>query len=473
LPRSLRANLLAWVLLPLASSMAFDAWITYNNALDTASVVQDRLLLGSARSIAEQIRFENGLFQNQIPPAALELFQSTQPDRIYYRVTTGAGRLLAGYTALARPHIGLRGESPYFFNTTMHAAPVRAVALLQPVIGDPNAQPVMVEVAQTMHGHQQLADSLWMHAVRQQLLILALTMVFIVLGLNRGLQPLLRLRNLVNARAPGTLEPVQTQGMPAELAPLVDSINDYIRRLEAHARTQSVFVQNAAHQLRTPLALLNTQISFASRALDAAGRMESLTAARLTLQQTVRLVNQLLMLSAAEAFGNDAQADGSAANDMPTVVQQVFESLAHQALEKNIDLGFEATGTPRPVRAPPLALREILKNLIDNAIRYSDINGVVTVRFQLSERGSCITVQDDGPGIPAEFRERVFERFFRIDDHDSNGSGLGLAIVREFAAKVGATVRIATPPNGVGLAVTVQFAPAQEDVSQNLTSPSG
>ncbi len=460
--RSLRANLLAWVLVPLASSVALDAWITYHDTLDTASVVQDRLLLGSARSIAEQIRFEDGSFQNQIPPAALELFQSTQPDRIYYRVTTGAGRLLAGYTDLARPDIRLRSESPYFFNSSMHAAPVRVVALLQPVIGDPNAQPVMVEVAQTMHGHQQLAASLWMHAVRQQLLILALAMVFIVLGLNRGLQPLLRLRNLVNARAPGTLEPVQAQGMPAELAPLVDSINDYIRRLEEHATTQSVFVQNAAHQLRTPLALLNTQISFASRARDAADRMESLTAARHTLQQTVRLVNQLLMLSAAEAFGGDAQADKSAENDIAAFVQQVFESLAHHAQERNIDLGFEAIGVPRLVHAPPLALREILKNLIDNAIRYTQVNGVVTVLFQPSERGACITVQDDGPGIPPELRERVFERFFRIDDHDSNGSGLGLAIVREFASKLGATVRIATPPNGVGLAVTVQFAQAAE-----------
>jgi two-component system sensor histidine kinase TctE len=422
--------------------------------------VQDRLLLGSARSIAEQIRFEDGSFQNQIPPAALELFQSTQPDRIYYRVTTGDGHLLAGYTDLARPDVRLRDESPHFFNASMHAAPVRVVALLQPVIGDPNAQPVMVEVAQTMHGHQQLAASLWMHAVRQQLLILALAMVFIVLGLNRGLQPLLRLRNLVNARAPGTLEPVQARGMPAELAPLVDSINDYIRRLEDHATTQSVFVQNAAHQLRTPLALLNTQISFASRALDADGRMESLTAARHTLQQTVRLVNQLLMLSAAEAFGGDAQADGPAANDIAAVVQQVFEGLSHHAQGKNIDLGFEVIGAPRPVHAPPLALREILKNLIDNAIRYTRVNGVVTVRFQPSGHGACITVQDDGPGIPAEFRERVFERFFRIDDHDSNGSGLGLAIVREFATKVGATVRIAMPPDGVGLAVVLQFAQA-------------
>ena len=187
--------------------------------------------------------------------------------------------------------------------------------------------------------------------------------------------------------------------------------------------------------------------------------------------QSLKLVNQLLAFHRAEA--GIAQADQHVMVDLGETVRKVLEALALAAEQKNIDLGFEAIGVPSPVHAPPLALREILKNLIDNAIRYCQVNGVVTVRFQPSERGACITVQDNGPGIPAEFRERVFDRFFRIDDHDSNGSGLGLAIVREFASKLGATVRIATPPNGVGLAVTVQFAQAPQGVGHNFASPSG
>jgi two-component system sensor histidine kinase TctE len=258
--RSLRARLLGWVLLPLACTVAVDAWLSYQSAVDTASVVQDRLLLGSARGIAEQIRFEDGSFVHQIPPSALELFQSTQPDHIYYRVTTGSGRLLAGHSELPPPALNLPRGTPHFSNALMRGSIVRVVVLFQPVIGDPNAKPVSVQVAQTQVGYQQMVDRLWMNAVSQQVLLLVLAGALILFGLNLGLKPLLQLRDQVNAREPGTLTPMATDDMPVELEPLVASLNDYIRRLEAHAGAQSVFIQNAAHQLRTPFALLNTQL---------------------------------------------------------------------------------------------------------------------------------------------------------------------------------------------------------------------
>ena len=453
---SLRAKLLAWVLLPLASAVALDAWITYGDSLATASVVQDRLLLGSARNIAEQIRFEDGSFQHQIPPSALELFQSSQPDRIYYRITTGAGQLLAGYSDLVTSAAAaLPAESPFFFNATMRAAPVRVVAFLQPVIGDPNALPVMVEVAQTMNSHGQLANSLWLHAVRQQLLILALAAAFILFGLRRGLLPLIRLSQTVKAREPGTLEPIDTTAIPAELAPLADAVNDYIRRLEAHASGQSIFIQNAAHQLRTPFAVLNTQINYAMRAADDDGRVESLAAARHTLQQAIRLVNQLLMLSTADALAPNA--DPPSAN-LAGIIQEVLESQSAQAHRRHIDLGVEMTGEPGTIQARAMVLKEILMNLVDNAIRYTQRGGRVTVRVSALHGTTRVTVEDNGPGIPPEFREQVFARFYRLHDSDSDGSGLGLAIVREFAAKIGASISLATPASGQGLAVTVEFA---------------
>ena len=463
MPGSLRANLLAWVLMPLALVVAIDAWVSFGNAFDTATVVQDRLLLGSARTIAEQIRFEDGSFQNQIPPAALELFQSTEQDRIYYRVTSGAGHLLAGYSDLAWPGIPARGPSPYFFNAVMRDMPVRAVALLQPVVGDPNARPVTVEVAQTMHGHAQLAHNLWIHTVRQQLLILAVATVFIVLGLDRGLLPLLRLRDLVNAREPGALQSVPVKAMPSELAPLAGAINGYIQRLEEHAVAQGVFLQNAAHQLRTPFALLNTQLSYAARASDAAGRELSLNAARVTVQHAGHLVNQLLTLSAAQALTEhtDARGGSPAAFEVAALVQQVFEGLSSHAQERRTDLGFEFSGNVSTLHAMPVAVREILKNLVDNAIRYTPAGGRVTVRFHAEGAHARLSVQDNGPGIPEAMRDKVFERFFRLHDSDSDGSGLGLAIVRELASRIGARVALATPSDGVGLVVVLEFADAQ------------
>jgi two-component system sensor histidine kinase TctE len=264
-------------MLPLLGAVGVDGWISHRDASATATVVQDRLLLGSARIVAEQLHFEDGAFQAQIPPAALELFESGEIDRVYYRVTTGAGHVVTGYAELALPGVELQPETPLFFDSVVRAAPVRAVAFLQPVLADPGVQPVLVEVAQTMNGHAALARRLWLHTIGQQLLLLALVAVLVLFGLRQGLLPLLRLRDTVAAREPASLQPLAFDAMPAELSPLVEAINEYARRLDRYTGAQRVFIQNAAHQLRTPLTLLTTQVSYALRAGDGAGREESLS----------------------------------------------------------------------------------------------------------------------------------------------------------------------------------------------------
>jgi two-component system sensor histidine kinase TctE len=453
---SLRRQLLAWVLLPLVSAVAVDIWLTYKSALDTASVVQDRLLLGSARMIAEQISFEDGTFQHQIPPAALELFQSEQSDRIFYRVTTGAGQLLSGYTDLDVPAQSFSSESPFYFGAAMRGEPVRVVALLQPVIGNPSALPVIVEVAQTTRGHAQLSSSLWLHAVRQQLLILALAAIFILFGLHRGLQPLIRLRNDVRSRKEGSLQKLQTHNIPSELTPLVDSFNDYIERIERYTSLRNNFIQNAAHQLRTPLAILNTQISDALRAQSKQSGDAALIAARKTLQQTARLVHQFLTLSSAEAYSASKTLLSTQA--CCDIVQKVLEDMAVQAHGKQIDLGFERTGADSVVAADPAALREIVMNVVDNAIQYTVSRGVVTLKVQSAPGTIAVCVEDNGPGVPPEFREKIFQRFFRMNSTDSPGSGLGLAIVKELASHCGATIEVDAPTHGgSGLLVVIKF----------------
>jgi two-component system sensor histidine kinase TctE len=290
----------------------------------------------------------------------------------------------------------------------------------------------------------------------QQVIVLTMTAALILLGLRQGLQPLLRLRDAVRARAPGALQPLALEDVSIELAPLVVAINEYARRLDQYTGAQRVFIQNAAHQLRTPLTVLTTQLSYALRADDAQGRLESLRAIRETVQHATRLVNQLLTLSAAEADRPEAPVDTVVALD--DVVRRVLEDLAGRAQARDIDLGFEcAEGTDPAVRGEALAVREIVINLVDNAIRYTQPGGIVTTRLGTSDRHVFLTVEDNGPGIPEDLRERVFERFFRIQDGDSGGSGLGLPIVREFAARIGATVALRTPAAGTGLAVDVGF----------------
>ena len=451
---SLRAQLLTWVLLPLASAVAVDAAITYGNARHTATVVQDRLLLGSARIIAEQLRFEEEEFQAHVPPSALELFQSEHQDRVYYRVMTESGQLLSGYSELPAPGVPLQPELPFFFDTSVRSVPVRVVAFLQPVVGSQGSQPVLVEIAQTLGGHTALTHRLWLEAVGQQLVILALATVFILFGLRRGLQPVLSLRDVVLSRSPGALEPLQPKSIPAELSPLVTAINEYVKRLEQYTDAQRVFIQDAAHQLRTPLTVLNTQVSYAVRAADAQGRAESVAAIRRTVQQAVRLVNQLLTLSSAEVHVPDHSPAGI---ELDHAVRQVLEDLSAQAQAKSIDLGLSMVGAMALVAGHPIAVREIVSNLVDNAIRYTQAGGTVTAHIDLLDAGIRLTVEDDGPGIPRDQRERVFERFYRLNDSESSGCGLGLAIVREFASRIGARVSLQTPPSGTGLAVEVLF----------------
>jgi two-component system sensor histidine kinase TctE len=253
---------------------------------------------------------------------------------------------------------------------------------------------------------------------------------------------------------------LQARAIPTELSPLVLAINEYVRRLEQYTDAQRLFIQDAAHQLRTPFTILNTQVSYAVRTTDAAGKAESLTAIRQTVQQAVRLVNQLLTLSSAEVHGPD---DGRAdALRLDAVVQQVLEDLSAQAQAKDIDLGFAMSCDSPLVEGHPVAVREIVMNLVDNALRYTHPGGTVTATIDVQQDRVHLSVEDNGPGIPEEQRERVFERFYRLNNRDSSGCGLGLPIVRGFASRIGAEVSLCTPASGVGLAAVVVFLKARD-----------
>lgn len=453
--RSLRGQLLVWVMLPLVGAVFIDGVVSLRNSQATAVVVQDRLLLGSARIVAEQVRFEDGGIQAPIPPAALELFQAGAKDMVYYRVIAANDQTITGYPELVLPDTHLQPETAAFFDAAVRGQSVRAVSYLQPVLTETGLQLVHVQIAQTLHGRDEMARGLWSHALAQHLVTLALVALLIWLGLRNGLRPLLALRDAVLRRRPGSLKPLQLEAVPAELNPLVDAINEYALRLEKHASMQEAFIQNAAHQLRTPLTLLKTQVSYALRTADGSGRDESLAAIRKTVQQASRLVQQLLSLSNAQVHGDLER--GGESSDLGDVVRGVLEDMAGRAQSRNIDLGFEGSASRCCVSGHAIALREIVTNLVDNAIRYTPEGGVVTSRIAAADGGVTLTIEDNGPGIPPEERENVFQRFYRIDDRDSDGCGLGLAIVREFAVSIGARVSLSTPEAGRGLSAVVEF----------------
>lgn len=454
--KSLRGQLLAWVLVPLAFTAAIDAWLTYESAVSTASVVQDRLLLGAARMIAEQIRFEDGAFQGPIPPAALELFQSEGLDRIYYRVSSGDGKMLSGYSDLPTLQDGSALASPTFSNTLMRGRIVRVVAVPQPVIGSPGTKPALVQVAQTRNEYQRLVNSLWKRELGRHTVILFITAAFIVLGTHLGTRGLLKLRDAIEGRHEGSLERLSMKDVPLEVLPLVRALNAYVERINKGINQRNSQLQNVAHQLRTPLTVLATHISDAIRAETGEQSSAALLHARRTLSQTNSVVHQFLQLSAAESFVVRSQPVDI--EEFSGVLKDVLESMALFAHQKEIDLGLEVDPCELVIHTDLLAVREIARNLVDNAIRYTPKGGVVTLYLNCKPSAIELKVEDTGPGVPHSERRNIFERFVRLDSAQSDGSGLGLAIVRELAAQCDAEIRIEEVGHGgSGFGIVVSF----------------
>ncbi len=453
--KSLRAQLLLWLLVPLGASAVLNSWLARREALHTATRVQDRLLLGSARIIAQQIHYEDGQLDVAIPPAALELFQSGEQDRVYYRIASPGGQLLSGYAELPPPPGELHPEEFLYFPAEVRGVPVRVVAYAQPIFSAPEAGPVVIEVAQTYEGHALMVQQLWATSLRQEAWMLVLVAVLVWVALRWGLKDIIRVGDLVRGRHPGSLEPLDPGPVAQELQPLVEAINGYIQRLDTQMSMRSRFIANASHQLRTPFTVLQTQVNFGLRSPEAPQKDEALRAIFQGVRQGTRLVNQLLSLSSAEAGVQHPRPPVPV--NLGDLVQRVLEEQAALAQAKDIDLGLDLGPEPAELQASPSMLHELVANLVDNALRYTQPSGVVTVSLRQTPSAVVLLVEDNGPGIPPADRARVFERFARLHDDHTQGCGLGLAIVQEVALALGAEVKLGEPAQGTGLVVTLAF----------------
>ena len=452
---SLRTRLLLWLLIPLGVAAILNIWIANREARNTATMVQDRLLLGSARIIAQQIQYDEGLVEVAIPPAALELFQSADQDRVYYRIASARGVLLSGYAELPPPPSSLRPEEFLYFSTVVRDQPVRVVAYAQPVFAAPEEGPVVIEVAQTYQGHHRMVQQILATSLRQGFWMLALVAVLVWIALRGGLEGILRLRDKVRDRTPGSLEPLDPGPVPREILPLVEAINGYVQRLDHQMAVGSRFIANASHQLRTPFTILQTQVNFGLKGQDPLQKDEALKAIFREVRHGTRLVNQLLSLSSAEAGRQHPRP--SAPVNLVDLVQRVLEEQAALAHSKEIDMGFDLQTDQVELMASSPMLHELVANLVDNALRYTPAKGIVTVSVRRMEELGVLRVEDNGPGIPSEDRKRVFERFCRLHEDGTPGCGLGLSIVQEVALALGVEVQLSDPAEGTGLVVTLKF----------------
>ena len=462
---SLRVQLSAWVLVPLACLAAVNAATGYRTARETADLVADRMLIGSARVIAEATRSEDGQLQATVPPAALEMFDTGEGDFVYYRVIDRDGRLIAGAADLPLPPDGPKDVESY--EADYRGRPMRFHALDHALAGPGPAGPFTVVVGSSVDGRNAMVRRLWLGGLAQGLALLATAGVFMAFGLKRGLAPLLRLRDEVQARPSASLDPFAPDAVQGEIRPLVDAINGYIGRMKAQMAAQHRFVANAAHQLRTPLAVLNLQATYAQRRAGEADQGAALDAIQVGVGQMSRLAEQMLTLSRAEPGGRRPRGDRVALGGL---ARRVLEGFAGPALEKDIDLGFDDRDLAAEVVGDETMMGEMLVNLVDNALRYCPRGSRVTVAVGREGEAVLLAVRDDGPGIPPGEEERIFERFYRVACTEAAGSGLGLSIVKEVAEAAGGTVAARRRPGG-GLVVEVRLPAAPGRPSPAVGQP--
>jgi two-component system sensor histidine kinase TctE len=464
---NLRVRIALWLLLPLLLLLALDAWLTYQRAMNAAHAAFDRTLEFSLRSIRDGIRLRDGEIEVDLPYLALEMFESNGGGNIYYQIREEGGRVVTGYPDLPDP--GKVPGEPYsvrFYDDVFRGRPLRIAMLRLPVHDVPSAQTrvVLVRVGETIEQRQALAREILTGSLQQEGLLVVLALGIVWLGVARGLRPLNRLSAKVAARAEDDPTPLDTVGLPSEVAPLVDSINQYIGRTQLMQSSRRRFFNDAAHQLKTPLAVIQAESELALRDIDVVeesaegNRRQGVHLRRLNraVQQAVRIVQQLLSLSRLDADSGYTVKHASV--PLHKVARSVTLDWSPVARSRGIDLGFE-----QDVRVDVMGqidlLAELVGNLIDNAIRYSGDGAVITVRVAREAEQALLQVIDNGPGIAAGERDAVFERFYRSEATQAiEGSGLGLSIVREIARVHGAQVAL-TDARGGGLVVSVLFPP--------------
>jgi len=452
---SLRRQLFFWLILPLSIALVCSALIAHKLASDFVTDAYDRALYDSALDLSRRLRLRDGRLTIDLPPAAADMLEYDELDRIYYQVRSVNGEIIVGQEELPPPPV-TRDRRPVYYFGNFQEQNIRLVALRVPYDPDDDSALALVVVGETLVRRQLLGREILIAVALSQLLLIVMVTIAVYLGVGHGLLPLGRLRQQIESRSHRDLTPLDEPQTPTEVRPLVHATNDLMQRLERAITSQQRFVADAAHQLRTPLAGLKTHAELALRETSLAGMRERVNVLLQATDRSARLAHQMLSLARAEPEASASLTTTTL--DLGKLVKEVVSDWVPRALEREIDLGVIVEDSSIMARGNALLLREMLANLVDNAIRYTQAGGRVTVRLGQTAEAIVLSVEDDGPGIPPQDRERAFQRFQRLGDPAIDGCGLGLAIVREIAEAHSASVAIDTGSEGVGTRVSVRFA---------------
>lgn len=465
---SIRRRLLVGILLPVLGLIALNAAGQYEEALDAADIAYDRTLLASAKSIGELLEVtgsgEAATLRATVPYSALEAFESDNRSRMVYRVTGFQGETVSGYADLPSWQGTIPAKGPYaalvdFYDGEYHGEPVRIGVLLQPVAGRDGRGVATIQVAETLELRETLARQLLIDTLRRQAVLIAVIGVVVVVVVQAATRPVRALSARLRDRPENDLTPIDATGAPRELRPLLDATNQVMARLGHLVDHQKRFVRDTSHQLRTPLAVLKTQVQSALRGdVDPTEALREIAG---TVDRATELANQMLALARVEQL---RQQDDAPVADWAAATRAVALDLAPLIADRQLDFSLDISldaGTA-PVRAHAWALRELGRNLLHNAVQHTPSGGRLAVRLVADTAEATLTIADSGAGMAPDMRARLFQPFAAgAGGHAARrGTGLGLAICHEIVQSLGGRI-----------ALVDRRAEAGSDAVRGLDSP--
>ena len=464
---SLRRKLLTWLVPLLLLLILIDSTILYRLAITKLEIELDADLFSDTKDIAQFLTdFGSSPSDILLLENASKIFLKDEVDEIIYSISDSQGRLLSGSNVLLEasrsypPNLKQAKANHYYYFTSIAKVEFRVVRAVFDVRNSQGAQTFTIQIAGTQEWRKTLSNTILIGIVVPQLLLALLSFLIVWFGVKKGLAPLDVLQNALLKRSEQDLSPIELPNIPQEVSLVANAVNQLMYKLQNLIAAQNRFVADAAHQLRTPLAGAQAQLELAEQAAEPSAVKALLPRAYQSLDKLLHTINQLLVLARSQPEA--AATVNMVRLDLNKLTKEIALEIAPAALKKQIDLGFEPSLVPAMILGNVDRLNDMLNNLIDNAIRYTQTGGKITVALDVSETLVSLIVEDNGPGVSDAEKDKIFDRFHRVLDNrqgasEHSGSGLGLAIVKEIASLHGATISISDSATPSGLKVMLGF----------------
>jgi two-component system, OmpR family, sensor histidine kinase TctE len=450
---SLRATMFAVLLPGMLVVIGAELWLTRIDAVEAANAAFDRSLHGAIKSVDANVSTASGGLAVELPYRLFEFFQLTARGNVYFRVATADGLVEIGSPDLPQPEEAPAIGVPAFYDAYYIGEPVRVgtyVRALERPLSPGGVQQLVIQVAESAESRRAFTRAFVARAAVRDALVISLVGVALAVVVNLLLRPVSRLAAQVTARPSSDLRPLEENDLPRDIQPLVHAVNQQLSRTKGLMERQQLFLDDASHQLRTPLATLHAQVGYAMRLREVDELLDTLRSIQGQLEEATRSTNQLLALARSDAVAMNLETF-----DLAQLVRNVATRLLPLARARGLDFGVDAA-EHCPCQGDPLLLAEAIGNLAHNALSYASPEGPVTLGIQCDEVRYAVQVINTGRPVPAEIVSNLGQRF--VKSETSRGAGLGLAIAQSIAIRHGGRLGIERRPSEVNM-VQIEWPP--------------